>query len=433
MPTDPTGRSFLSYRRTRSDEARLLVATQRERGIPTWQDVADLREGSSEAQIRTTLRDPSIANAILWLTPDVASSDFIRRIEAREILDRVQTDDPFFVVPVAAGGLSPADAAATVQDALGLHDLSYWNLHQVASDPLDAGDARGVADRVLRQRIETVHRLLPPGQPLEIELSTWDEAQSDPADALTLDWSHRFTGRTAPASAWSEQLIPAAVTVARSLHVSARGRPIVAHGNPSIPAALVLGAAFLATRRQHLAWRQERLGAPPQEWSLDVPRVTSGFSATLLPRDVSAHDLAVLVSVTGSVVDDWAAGRASLPTFRAIVNVSKPGEPPHLIASPGEALDLAHVVVDGIKAARRQYPEIHGVHLFMAVPAGIAVLIGRLLNTLWPVQTYDEPASPETSSPGGPAKPGPVQTYDHLVDDAGRRYQPAARLTGEML
>ena len=37
--TDPTGRSFLSYRRSRSEECARLIASQRERGIPTWRDV----------------------------------------------------------------------------------------------------------------------------------------------------------------------------------------------------------------------------------------------------------------------------------------------------------------------------------------------------------------------------------------------------------
>ena len=41
--TLPTGKSFISYRRTRLDEVKDLVASQKERGIPTWQDIEDLR------------------------------------------------------------------------------------------------------------------------------------------------------------------------------------------------------------------------------------------------------------------------------------------------------------------------------------------------------------------------------------------------------
>jgi hypothetical protein len=46
--TDATGRSFLSYRRTRVEEARLLIEAQHDVGIPTWQDLSDLDEGHTE-------------------------------------------------------------------------------------------------------------------------------------------------------------------------------------------------------------------------------------------------------------------------------------------------------------------------------------------------------------------------------------------------
>ena len=57
------------------------------------------------------------------------------------------------------------------------------------------------------------------------------------------------------------------------------------------------------------------------------------------------------------------------------------------------------------RTARREYGSIGTVHLFMAAPAGIAVLVGQLLNTL-----------------------GAVQTYEHLSIDGSGRYKPAALL-----
>ncbi len=67
--TDPTGRSFLSYRRSRRGEAALLIAAQHDLGIPTWQDVNNLDEVHTEEELRRVLRDPGTANAavcILW-------------------------------------------------------------------------------------------------------------------------------------------------------------------------------------------------------------------------------------------------------------------------------------------------------------------------------------------------------------------------------
>ena len=69
--TDPTGLSFLSYRRGRAAEAKLLIEAQRDRGIPTWQDVTDLPSSPTEIELRRVLADPATANAILFVTPEV--------------------------------------------------------------------------------------------------------------------------------------------------------------------------------------------------------------------------------------------------------------------------------------------------------------------------------------------------------------------------
>src|SRR5437867_890448 len=119
--TDPTGRSFLSYRRSRRHEAALMIAAQHEHGIPTWQDISDLDEGSTEEQVNAVLEDSATADAVMWLTPDVAESDFIRKVEVPAILRRVDRGDAFLAVPVAAGGLDYASAGEVATQGLSIH------------------------------------------------------------------------------------------------------------------------------------------------------------------------------------------------------------------------------------------------------------------------------------------------------------------------
>ena len=121
--TDPTGCSFVSYRRSRSGECVRLVASQRERGIPTWRDVDDMDTEPTETELRRILNDDSVANAVLWLSPETAGSSMIRKVEAPVALERHGRHDGFFIVPVAAGGLGyekqrerqsgPAQASST--------------------------------------------------------------------------------------------------------------------------------------------------------------------------------------------------------------------------------------------------------------------------------------------------------------------------------
>jgi hypothetical protein len=106
--TDPTGRSFLSYRRARKDEAALLIAAQHDHGIPTWQDIHNLVSLSTEDEIRRVLADPSTASAVLFVTPEVEDSPIIRNVEVPKIIQRAEGGDSFFVVPpLRVGSITP--------------------------------------------------------------------------------------------------------------------------------------------------------------------------------------------------------------------------------------------------------------------------------------------------------------------------------------
>jgi hypothetical protein len=95
-----------------------------------------------------------------------------------------------------------------------------------------------------------------------------------------------------------------------------------------------------------------------------------------------------------------------LATPQAIeMTLAPQGRYPHIIRTPGEATDIALAIQDGIRTARRDYGNVGTMHLFMAAPAGPAMLIGQLLNTF-----------------------GSVQIYEHVAVDGGGQYRPAALL-----
>ena len=404
--TDATGRSFLSYRRSRVFEARLLIESQREHGIPTWQDLHDLEHGHTDELLREVLADATTANALCWLTPDVEHSTVITRTELPLILGRTARKDGFFATPVAAGGLAYADVTRVVGTYVGLHDVGDWNVHKVSSDPLVDKEARVVARLVLKRRIQEVAKQALSGAPLKLVLNTRKTPAFEKGVALALDWSHRFDGRLArSADDWKVHLLPALESVAQALEQHAPGRAIIAEGLCALPAAVALGTTFLATRRLPISWQQTSPKRAPQLWALDAKDEVSGFVADVQSANSSATDLALLVSVASNVEHAFSASRPALPQFRAIVSVTKPGSTPHDIESAGQAADLVRVVIAGLRAARETLQPRGTVHLFLAVPAGVAVMIGQLLNTF-----------------------GPVQTYEHVPTDAVGRYEPATLL-----
>ncbi len=405
--TDPTGRSFLSYRRTRLNEAKLLIEAQHDIGIPTWQDLSELDEGHTDALLRETLAANSTANAVCWLTPEVEKSVVITRTELPGILKRIDQNDGFFMVPVAAGGLDYEDVTHIAGTYLGVHDLGQWNVRKVSSDPISAQDAAAVAHQVLKRRIETVSPRLQEGEPLRLVLNTRKKPAFEPGVALSLDWTHRFDGRVAhPPETWSEQLLPALETVAQICERYAPGRHILAEGLCALPAAVALGSTFLTTRRLSLAWRQISPKRPPEIWSLKEQPEPSGFTVQVRNGNVSGNDLALLVSVASNVEPAFAASRLQLPVFRGMVVVTKPGNYPHDIDKPGQAVDIVGLIGEGLRQARDSLQPRGTIHLFLAVPAGLAVMIGQTLNTF-----------------------GSIQTYEHVGTDAVGVYQPAAVLS----
>jgi len=403
--TDATGKSFLSYRRTRSDEAALLIAAQHDHGIPTWQDQKDLAEAPTGDELRRILNDRFTANALLWITPEVRDSNVIRKIEVPGILKRVKNNDGFFMIPVCAGRIDYKGAAEAVDQQLSIDNLEDWNLRKVMGNPISESEAASVAQWVLKRRIEAVHRQLELHLPLEITLHTRTRTAFQPGTALSLDWCERFTGREAKPGAWQDILLPALSEVASIIRTLGGGRAVVANGLAAIPATTALGVAFLAQARQKIAWSQYTTGRPEQLWSLEADRDSAGFIARTTERDVSAADLAVLVSVTENVEPAFAQTSKALPSFRAITQVSHKDQPRFDITSPGQATDIAMTVIEAMRSARDNYRPLGTIHLFMAVPLGVAMLIGQLLNTF-----------------------GLVQTYEHIPTDAVGIYRPAALL-----
>jgi sugar/nucleoside kinase (ribokinase family) len=195
--TDPSGRCFVSYRRKRSQEARLLVLALHDIGVPTWQDITDLDAEPTEDELRRVLDDPSTASALLWITPEVVDSPMVRKIEIPKVIERRRAGDGFFAQPVAAGGLDYDDAGAMASEHLGVDDLAGWNLEKTDADPIEAADAAHVAELLLRRRIKEIAARLGPNEAVRIALYTRCNAPFASGTALALDWCEtvRWPGR----------------------------------------------------------------------------------------------------------------------------------------------------------------------------------------------------------------------------------------------
>jgi hypothetical protein len=269
-----------------------------------------------------------------------------------------------------------------------------WNVHRTAIDPINSDTAASIAELVLDQRLAEIHTRLSDGDPIRIRIATRAPLPKPIAAALSIDLSHRFVGRSATTDTWSNNIVPSFRSIVRAIQMRAPGRNVELSGLIAIPAAVALGAAFLSLGGLRLEWIQDQqsFGKATEVWALHRTREPSGFKAATHPRTVGAKDIAVLVSVAADVIADFNAVVSTLPPLRAVVSVSRPPSESNVtrtFLSAGEALDVAQLTIDAMRAACEKNQVRGTVHLFLAVPVGLAIMIGQLLNTFGSVQTYE--------------------------------------------
>lgn len=398
-PTDVTGRCFVSYRRSHIDDVSKVVAAMLDHGVPAWQDLRDLASELLEPALDEVLRSPSTSGSLVWLSEDFRDSAVVTRIEAPRLLERVERDDRFFAEIWLADNLDFPRASELFRPS-GRHTAlsESWNVKRaVTSDRtlpdgslgrrIDEAEARRVAVTLLRRRLSKIHSALPPGEPIRVLVNAYGEGGEtfEPGYAIQLNWNRLFTHRFAPADKWQEVIIPALAGVLQAVRSSAPGRALAVEGKATLAACLSLGRTFREVTKVPLSWTQHPSGAV---WSLAVPPVDAGFRVFLQPQHVVSNDLAVLISVAGDV-EPAVVATSTVPPFRAVLSVAPTDGSTRRELAPGQATQLARQIVGAIREARGQLRTIERIHLFLAGPAGLAVLLGQLLNAVGPVQTYE--------------------------------------------
>lgn len=415
--TDRTGRCFVSYRRSHSDDVARIIEAMLDLGVPPWQDRRDLDSEPVAGAIKEAIEATSTAGCLFWVSEDFADSPTISRLEAPLICSRCHQDPDFFIETWLADGLPYERASAVFRPAGIASDVSAtWNLKQASCIPtvladgttglrIDETEARVVATALLKRRLAKIHEHLPLGEPIRLLLSAHAEAGEAflPGFGVQINWARHFSHRFAPPSVWSDRLLPALAAVLDAMRASAPGRAIAAEGRATLAACLALGRTFREVTDIPLTWRQKPANST---WSLAGPMADCGFARDQRDHDLGSDELAVLVSVTGDV-EPAVVATTGLPRFRALLTV-KPtdGSTRRELTEDGQAAHLARLIVGAIREARKELRTINRTHLFIAGPAGLAILVGQLLNAV-----------------------GPVQTYEHEQSDGVGSYRAAALLT----
>jgi SMODS-associated and fused to various effectors sensor domain len=214
------------------------------------------------------------------------------------------------------------------------------------------------------------------------------EADTDDAAAV-LDWIARFAGNEARTRRglrnpddWNTVLRDELTAAERAM----RTKRVLVRGQARLPVWFAVGAHLGRTRGCHVAtvqngvlWSSERTPPP-------LPELTT----SPLRDPVPGEPLALSVAISADPTADAARHLAShAPTAGHLRVALAAGTSSHAIGGPGHAWATALALRDEIRRiASAVEPSI--LHLFVAAPAGLALLLGHVWDRLPDTQTYED-------------------------------------------
>ena len=383
--TDPKGQMFISYRRSPArpsgdDEARMVQDALRDRGIPTWRDLDDLGPEPTEDELVQTLRDIGIAGAIILVSPQVETSLMIKVVEAPAILDRFKKRDGFMLKPVLIN-LDYRDIDRVLDRPGAFQEVNRFDILKVSSETLQPTDARRIAKSVVKQRLQTI-KAVDPDAPFQIGLFSRRTPGVD-GYALRFDVTPYFDGRFA-ADGTYDTIETALYDAASALATTGDRIQIAARGNAALPLGILFGAVY-SPFVFDLVWHQSAPGTSPEVWSLKTGTENIDLDIRVTKGDLQSEDFVLAVSVNAEVEHAAADYLATQPIHpRATIHVGLATGPLQRgqTISAKQGLKVAYAAIDTSRNLRTELRlKRVNLHIFLACPLSLAVLVGQNLNT----------------------------------------------------
>lgn len=389
----------------------LLVLQQSGVGIDLWVDDR-ISAGADWAQAIDQAMDRASV-ALLLVTANFLTSEFITKTEVPRLLTRRKQED-LIVFPIIA---RPC--------AWGLASwLSPLNVRPKNGDPIWREAGRYV-DEELTKIVQEVAGLL---KQTEVDLREKSGVQVDPnvdgiliyidcfgkpsrdlpVEAHHLDWTAHFDSAARPRrvpdpETWQKTLLPQLSAVEAPLRTP---NLIRVRGSASLPAGFAVGHTFLEVARYQIEVEQFSDGIM-QPWYSSARHTPTEFNERIIPGNPEADDAVVIVfanpkqnlnqiaGAVGKYFDETEAfildsAEARSESFKKVLILEAE-------AASQEKRDLANWEAATLaKVSGGQMNRFIGqvqpktIHLFLAVPVGLAVFLGHQWNIIdTKIQCYE--------------------------------------------
>ncbi|MBL7487466.1 TIR domain-containing protein [Frankia sp. AgB1.9] len=230
-----------------------------------------------------------------------------------------------------------------------------------------------------------------PDRPAILSVQAIDiDPRADDAD-ITLNWMHLYDGeqprtRVAPRDPADWQTMDRELTQAAA-ELEAGGWDTTLLRGAMRQATFFRVGTLLPMVRQHTI--QYRQGS--RIWSTDNPKAPIAAPQTRQTRLDQGGDLAVAVGVTldptEEIVRYLATARVPISTLITVTPAA--GADDQSVAGPGEAVAYAEQIRNRVRAAVAEHAATARIHLFLAGPGGLALLLGSRWNRLRETVVYE--------------------------------------------
>lgn len=399
---DSRGPVFISYRQNDGTDRAVAVAwALRAAGIPVWHDQSDLPPGDTNRRLVEAL-ESGLSGAVLLVTPEIGSSRVVRNVELPQLLKLEK--DPAFTFAIGSV-VERGDGKLDYDAPDRLLRKRKGTLSRLDQQPVrTARECADVARAQARQRMQAVKPdVEAASRVLTLDVQTRIPPFATRPDAdLVLRLRPPLDGDRRPNRAGLDDLanflgdLPQLVALAGAEHLRARGG---AH----LSVAYAIGAALPTT----LVGRVEVVDTNGDTWMLQgsapAPgpaderqlEVVDSRESDTEPRSCVVY-LDLLPTRSDGAYSDLLS---SLEPAVSALHV-RPASDGLLDVTAAAAIigEAAHLIRDwvGCVAATE-------VHLLLRCPWGVALLIGRALNTVR-ARVYEWEDGPDDAGDTVPAR-----------------------------
>lgn len=425
---DPADPVFISYRHSdgidiTTDLAWLLRAA----GIPVWRDLDDLPPGDTEERLAQAI-DDGLSGGVLVLTPDITESRIVKTIEAPKLLELHQNHPGFALGILNAVEHEPGKPDYTAPDRL--LELPEKTLASTDQKPAGPDGTHDLVRALMWHRIAANRdRVAADDSTFSLSIQTRNAAQVYDRTGAQLDIRTRpSTHERLPSPEGLRDLAAVIGLVPDAVTRSAASR-IRITGGAHLSVAFALGAALPSTRIGHL----EVLDQESQTWVAGGAPTLADPSLLRLQRS-SANPLP---GGAEQPARPGPGGRPAVAVYLDLLDFASdaaferfleehgadlaawehltPAEPGRL--DPRRAGAMAAEAAARIRTLSAEHSNA-AVHLLLRCPFPMAVLVGRLANTLR-VTAYEwDPSDPDNNS-------GPGDSGGEPSDDFRPRFVPS--------